>query len=727
MRYIACKHIPTAQLGESQPWKFSPEHDVPQSIRQDKKLRQDWIQDPQTKWNYWTLNHGVNEADRIQKKTNPPRYIHGFAADLDSQAAFANAASFIEDLPFKPKWIEQTLSGGGCRLVFEFAEPMRADDFELACIMLENVAGRLGVTALPGYDKGSADPTRLWSNGNNWVDAGGEPIPSATVFKWQKESLEQWSTNDKHGVAIPLDDAYKLCKQKFGDKFRWPADTFQLEDQGPTWWVPESQSEKSALIKEHGIYTFSAHAPKPFYPWGDPELLGSLVDEYRTINIEAAVKDVFTDGKLYYRRYGTMGNKWMDETKEVLSRHLKKNCGLSSHVPKGQRVSEVEDALNHIEHHQRVHAALPLLCYRPGIVENFNSQRILNVAQPEIIQPYADGPVSKWGHNFPFIAEFLDTSWDGDEQVQRNRFLMEFRRIYNNFLNYTVTRNAALFFVGPKSVGKTFLTTGLMGTILGGSNDPTQLLLEGNRFNADMCATPVWSLDDPIAKGRTSDSFGPMLKKFSANPMVRSEKKYAQGGTGAFNGVICVTLNNNAMSLELLPAVEENSEDKWHFYKMKKSTVQFALTENENRRVIEREAPYFLRWLLDWDIPADMLERFPINPRYGYEAYHHPELLDIAQRSSVENIYINAIIAAFRDKLTESGEGAKEISMQTVDIMRKMKQFLFGVDIRLNIKLIDRFLFDLSRGKDFPVHPIREGRNTVWRIKVEDMNGTTES
>ena len=80
MRYLACNHIPTGEMQPSQPWLFQPETELPEHIRTDKKARQEWIQSPHTKWNYWTFHVGVNKAQRVSKQ-NYPNLSHGFAVD----------------------------------------------------------------------------------------------------------------------------------------------------------------------------------------------------------------------------------------------------------------------------------------------------------------------------------------------------------------------------------------------------------------------------------------------------------------------------------------------------------------------------------------------------------------------------------------------------------------------------------------------------------------------
>ena len=84
---------------------IQPDTELPEEVRSNKKTRQDWIQSPDTRWNYWTLHVGKNKAQRVSK-SNPPMLTGGFAVDLDHPEAFKQAELLIEGLPFKPMWIE---------------------------------------------------------------------------------------------------------------------------------------------------------------------------------------------------------------------------------------------------------------------------------------------------------------------------------------------------------------------------------------------------------------------------------------------------------------------------------------------------------------------------------------------------------------------------------------------------------------------------------------------
>jgi len=548
---------------------------------------------------------------------------------------------------------------------------------------------------------------------------GGARIPAHKVFSWQQEALKHWNSSDKSGIAVPLDIAYKLCKEKFGDKFRWPTETFELEQHGPTWFVEGSESESSAIIKEHGIYSFSSHASdKPFRAWDDPSLLGNLVGEYREKNISDAVKGIYFDGRGYYHKNRITGH-WDVDALPALQRELKVNHRLSPLVPKGRIFSDLDEAVNFIEANQRVAYGTNMLCVPPGVFIK-DGKSVFNYAQPVIIQP-SESSVTQWGVGFPFLAKFLDTVFDDPPDVaniQRDRFLMAAKRLYESFSNFTPRRQSAMFLVGPKNIGKTFISTGILGTMLGGSNDPTSTLIEGNRFNADMLGTPVWSLDDPQGSGVQASQFSDMLKRFVANPEVRSEQKFVQGGMGAFNGIVCVTMNDNAASMELLPEVDRSNSDKWHFFKLKQSDVTFGESECANIARLQQELPAFIKWLIEWKIPAALEQRFPVNARWGNATYMHPTLLESSQHGSLKMTYKEALIVAIVDKAGET-EFAKELTMSVPALLKAMNQAMHGTGLRYSPKLIDRYMSEFMED-GWPVKRTQTERGTVmWNIQLE--------
>jgi hypothetical protein len=68
--------------------------------------------------------------------------------------------------------------------------------------------------------------------------------------------------------------------------------------------------------------------------------------------------------------------------------------------------------------------------------------------------------------------------------------------------------------------------------------------------------------------------------------------------------------------------------------------------------ILEKELPYFLRWLLEWEPPPEVLR----DVRYGYVAYHEPSLLDQAHQSNKVAPFKELLFETLQDYFTQNPE-----------------------------------------------------------------------
>ena len=170
---------------------------------------------------------------------------------------------------------------------------------------------------------------------------------------------------DSGSVEIPLPVvAAELAKKFPSFPNCWPGD-FVEGSQGPTFWVEGSTSPKSAVVKPTGLFTFAAHAVKPFYGWADL-FSEQFVDKYKTELMGEAVKGIYHDGTKYWRKDGYGRWKWYSF--DDISRHLRVDCGLSA-VKDGGLPSEVDRAIQHIQNWQGVEGAAPFAFQPAGLIE----------------------------------------------------------------------------------------------------------------------------------------------------------------------------------------------------------------------------------------------------------------------------------------------------------------------------------------------------------------------
>ena len=113
----------------------------------------------------------------------------------------------------------------------------------------------------PGFDRKAWEaPERLWTNGCDWRKLHDNKIRADVTRGWLVKASGSYKfTEREFGTAIPLEEVKKALTDKYSGFAAWPGE-FSLNAMGPTFWVDESKSPKSATVRETGIQTFSAHA-----------------------------------------------------------------------------------------------------------------------------------------------------------------------------------------------------------------------------------------------------------------------------------------------------------------------------------------------------------------------------------------------------------------------------------------------------------------------------------
>jgi hypothetical protein len=285
------------------PWDFKPEPPFPEEVRKDKKFRDSWISAPSTRHCVYSFIEGVNSNQRVSKLRtdgggNPPHAIHALVADYDSPEPKEKMLEQAKNLPHQPNWIEHTLSGNW-RFIWLLEEPLILPSFDFARHFLKTFSDFAFDPArgMFGFDKKAWEaPERLWTNSCEWLHIHDVKIPKAVSLGWLVAASRTFNFKSKDfGTEIPLEIVKEALAKKYPSFAGWPGE-FLLNEQGPTFWIAESASPKSAIIRETGIQTFSAHAPKGFYSWAD--LLGAdFVREYKAASIGRAIEGIYYDGK----------------------------------------------------------------------------------------------------------------------------------------------------------------------------------------------------------------------------------------------------------------------------------------------------------------------------------------------------------------------------------------------------------------------------------------------
>lgn len=614
------------------PWDFKATEDLTPAIRNDKNARQKWYQTPGTAHYFYTPLEPANPNIR-PSKDNPPRAIHAFVADYDIRISPDRVKEAIAAMKLKPSWTERSL-GGNVRLVWLLPRPLMTETYEFTCFILEEAIKWLNLGLLPALDEGAfTTPTRLLCNGCEWESTGHPALPEAEAQAFFVSCGKKFRFKGADGSNIPLDVIEAELKKRY-PSFRWPTD-FTADSQGPTFWIPESTSPLSAILKPEGFITFSAHAIKPFYSWSD--VLGAeFVKQFAIESISKATTDIWWDGKRFWRKKGAY---YVSLEGAELNNYFRVTCKLSP-KPDSSGVSTVDSALNHIWSENHVVGAAPFVFQETGLL-TYQGKRVLNTYVNRPTLPAAS--VTDWGVEFPFLASLLDNIFDPAEQ--KVHFLAWWKHAYTCALEKRPLPGQNVFFMGGANIGKTFLNRGPVAESLGSFVDASDFLVRGATFNSELFESPLWCVDDECAGDSESSrqQFQNMLKKVTANQSFRFNKKFEVSSMLEWCGRVIITTNLDFVSSRMLGSMDNTSSDKTSLFKCApRSKIQFP-ERADLVRIYRSELPFLLRWLLNWNPPSQCVP----DVRFGYESYHEPSLLDQAHQggksASFQEILIDSL------------------------------------------------------------------------------------
>src|SRR6267142_454539 len=408
MMFFAAKNLIAQTVSPCLPWEFRPTEKITAQIRGNKEDRQAWYSNPATNHQFYTGIEAINPNLRSGKE-NPPHKIHAFCADYDAKIPAERVSEVVSAMRHKPAWVERSL-GGNVRLVSTLMQPLLVDDYAFCAFILESAMRWLQLEMLPARDEAAfRAPSRLLANGCEWTLTGHSPIALPALQVFFVDCGRKFRFRPANETDIPLSIVEAQLRVQFPN-LNWPGD-FTAESQGPSFWIPESVSPLSAVIKPTGIFTFSAHATKPFYTWSD--ILGSeFVKQFTETSVSKATQDVWWDSKKVWRK---ISGRYASSGERETNNFLKVDCKLSS-KPDKDGISPVEVALSHIYNHNRIKAAVPFVFRASGPLE-FMGERMLNTYIHKPIAPAPDTQVWGASGNFPFLSLLFDSIFEPEFQL----------------------------------------------------------------------------------------------------------------------------------------------------------------------------------------------------------------------------------------------------------------------------------------------------------------------
>jgi hypothetical protein len=588
-------------------------------------------------------------GDRPGEDSNPPLFMHGIAVDYDAPLADEHIKTALKSMgEHWPAWHERTLSGNA-RLLWLFETPVRLPSLSFTRYLLEKIGELLPVDKLPGLDKPALlNPTRYFTNGCIWNRLSDHTVPSALLQGFVMRIAEKFNWRSREfGKVISLKAVEEECRKKYPRFSEWPGE-LTLGAQGPTFWIDGSTSPKSAIVRDTGIHTFSAHATKAFYSWA--ELVGAeFVQAVELTSLGKAVDGVFYDGKNFV--FKDTAGKFIFETKDNLRMILSTEYGLRGTKMKGEESSEVDRALSHVILRQRVDGATSCAFYPHGIFE-YNGKRILNTHQLEAMKPAPEaGP---WGNDgkFPFLSQFFDTFFH-PVNPQKERFLAWVQHFYRACLNREPRSGHGLFICGPVGVGKTFLNRGVIGRSVGGFALAHKYLTGSQEFNSELFDSAFWVIDDGSisASEALHRLFSENIKNAVANRDHQANEKYRKAVTTPWQGRIGTTCNDDPESIRMIPNLDISIREKLMIFRAAKEASVKFFEQSKMEKLLDRELPFFLRWLLDWQPPIHCFEGAEV--RFGIASYCEPSLARISNQSSSANAFAELLQKWLVDFFTE--------------------------------------------------------------------------
>jgi hypothetical protein len=665
---------------------------------------------PKTDWNNPTVDHcfysgleGLIQSARIDSKNNPAVFLHWFVADYDGQIDQHMRDTVLDRCcDFKPQYLCRTFSGGA-RLLWKLETPFPLHRNDLTAKFMRHVKKKLKLSKiLVGLDaEAFEDPCKYYEAGTNWVHLSDDVIPSAFIMQWAIESTHNYAWN-KLGDSIPIDRvAAEVEKQYPG---RWQGE-FSVGVRGVRFWDSSADNQTAAVIRESGMQCFTGG--QAFVPWS-VILGGQFVRQFEADRVGGAVAEVYFDGREYWT---SLPNKqWQAYNKSDIALHLKVERGLSASVPRGSSYSEVDQALHRIQKQQYIACAAPLV-HRPKGIVYLNGFRVLNTSSVEMFQPSEEHEVVP-SRDFPWLENYFATFFDPVEQL--DYFYAWLRRWYSSALDGKMLPGQASFFAGVPNTGKTLLSTGILSRIFGGHIDASSFLSGEDNFNSHLFNSAVWAVDDvvPLTDTKTHLRFSALIKKMAANRTFSVREKYRVDKLIEWNGRVVVTCNTDPESIRILPDVDLSNRDKINLFRVAdRDTFTFPRNVAD---IIQTELPFFLRWLLNWTPPDNVLG----DSRYGVQTYCETSLLDAARHSSSAYSFLEVLLKFFEGQVSDVWTGS---ATELLSAMLNDDDGLAGIAAKYTTRQVGRELSKLA-SQGYPMTLCRLGSKRIWTINIKQLS-----
>jgi len=368
-------------------------------------------------------------------------------------------------------------------------------------------------------------------------------------------------------------------------------------------------------------------------------------DATPTISLE---NTFYISGKYYI--LDATGKRYIQLNGDGLTRQLRM-LGLS---PKGAdgEMSAVDKFKAHVELNNTVDAVGSLAGRSIGLRDNAGtSMRYLVTRKNQRVV----GKEGDWSN----LLAILNAQY-GEEQL-KYLFAWLHRSRYQ-LSEEEFMQGHALVISGKVGGGKSLIITNVIKPLLGQMADAYQYLCKDNQFNGDLIGSEMLLIDDKPLSRKMEDRkiFGNQIKSVVATSSdVRCHRK----GVDAFivNPLwrIIIAINDTEQDLGAMPPLGEGDEDtigdKVLMLKCKASKLPFAGDRDQFaklKELLESEIEAFAYYIDSYETPADIKSG---DCRFGFDSYHHSDLLAVLNQNSNSRTLLSATTEAlFNDEFSVS-------------------------------------------------------------------------
>lgn len=591
-------------------------------------------------------------------ESNPPSHLHALIADYDGMAPDNPLDLLIKRAPkdcILPEWIGIS-RGRKPRLIWTYESPIAVTGKEHGTQLQKVIGAQVKASKMfAELDPASFDMTTYFEIGREWMRVpGGKPIPTILLNWWDYEMFSRMQQKVKRSYNIPFD---KIAEEV---ELRWPGRVakFAPREHCLRFWAPESDNKTGCMIYEGGVRVYVPH-DKPFMTWAD--IFGkNFVDSWQAEKYGDLVSNCYWDTtKKQFWTHWEDDNSFHDWDVNGFKGKLA-TMGILDIRGKGEDSSPANTLMTSIRDRNRVSAAMHYLWHKPGVVVKDNGQRILNITTLRPSEPGAPlcAPKLPWENTdvrkaFPFIhrlltcmflneTEFQAVCRGDDEPNWQLRYLLAWMAsYYQRSYNYQPCQGPALFLCGPTGKGKTLFSRVVMSTLMRGFTNAAPYFTGAQDWTNDLLDVGVLSIDDDegALTSRVRTTFQSRVKQYVANASIYMNGKWMANGTVPLLNRLVVTLNEDLISRQILPPLDNNSHDKISFLQCGNARFDlFGDILEENAMRIRQEMPAFARWLIEHEIPVDLRSK-----RFGVISKHHDDLLSAAMMQGDVSVVLEAL------------------------------------------------------------------------------------